>query len=215
MTSRHTAGLLLAGAYALLSVFLVLTQGLFGESFIVILLGLPWTLALTAIEFGNASEGVLMAAVIAPMVLNAVILYGIGYWLGKAGAKKAVIAVVAILALLVATFFAFNAYIYNQKQDGALVERYRGTLTGMQTCLPHKDTDGPHTMECAIGMKTDAGEYYALDFAAISQIPPIIQDGDRFKANGMITPIEMLSTDQWQKYDIVGIFSVTDSVEKL
>lgn len=120
------------------------------------------------------------------------------------------------LAALVAGFFAFNQYIYDQKQgDPKDVVSYRGTLTGEHVCLPHADTDGPQTMECALGIKTDAGEYYALDFGMMSQENPGVQNGDRFTANGLITPVEMLSSDHWRKYDIEGIFSVTDSVQKL
>jgi len=90
---------------------------------------------------------------------------------------------------------------------------YRATLTGVQVCLPHKDTSGPQTMECAFGMKTDDGKHYALDLVLMSQTPPEIQNGQRFSASGLVTPIENLSSDHWQKYDIVGIFSVTDSVK--
>jgi hypothetical protein len=130
--------------------------------------------------------------------------------------KKLLLTIVAVILFLVVAFYAVNAYIYNEKQgDGNDVVSYRGTLTGTQVCLPHADTSGPQTMECAIGMKTDAGEYYALDLALLSQENPGLQDGDRFTATGLITPVEMLSSDHWQKYDIEGIFSVTDSVEKL
>ena len=33
---------------------------------------------------------------------------------------------------------------------------------GVIVCLPHKNTDGPHTLECATGLKTDDGTYYSL-----------------------------------------------------
>ncbi len=36
------------------------------------------------------------------------------------------------------------------------------TVTGEVVCLPHKDTSGPQTLECAIGIKDDRGTYYAL-----------------------------------------------------
>lgn len=38
----------------------------------------------------------------------------------------------------------------------------RATYTGTVVCLPHKNTDGPQTLECATGLKTDEGKYYAL-----------------------------------------------------
>lgn len=88
----------------------------------------------------------------------------------------------------------------------------RATLTGTQVCLPHRDTTGPQTMECAIGMKTADGKYYALDFNLMSQTPPVIPGGQVFSVSGILTPTAMLSSDHWQKYNMEGIFSVTDSV---
>lgn len=121
---------------------------------------------------------------------------------------------VITLLVLVGAFYAFNSYIYTQKQQGADGEPYRGTLSGEAVCLPHKDpTLG--TKECALGMKTDVGEHYVLDLTLLSQEQPAFQTGDRFTATGLITPIERLSTDQWQNYAVVGVFSVTDSVERL
>jgi hypothetical protein len=46
----------------------------------------------------------------------------------------------------------------------------------------------------------------------MSQMHGPLSVGERFTANGTVTPIERLSTDHWQKYNIEGIFSVTDSV---
>ncbi len=128
--------------------------------------------------------------------------------------QSLVFSILIIIIVGVAGFYTLNNHIYKEKQDvGQVTEPYRATLTGVQTCLPHKDTSGPQTLECAIGMKTDSGEYYSLDFKIMSQIPPKIQDGDKFTASGLVTPIEYLSSDHWQKYDIEGIFSVTDSVK--
>jgi hypothetical protein len=36
------------------------------------------------------------------------------------------------------------------------------TITGEFLCLPHKNTEGPQTLECAFGIKDDEGNYYAL-----------------------------------------------------
>lgn len=121
---------------------------------------------------------------------------------------------IIILLLLVGGFFAFNSFIYNEKQGEApTFEPYRGTLSGITVCLPHKDLTGPQTKECAFGLKTEAGEYYVLDLNLMSQMPPQnLQIGVRLSASGMITPIERLSTDQWQKYNVQGVFSVTDSL---
>ncbi len=130
--------------------------------------------------------------------------------------KKLLLLIAALIIALIAGFYAFNAYIYNEKQgDGNVVTSYRGTLTGEVVCLPHADTEGPQTMECAYGLRTESGEHYALDLSVLSQENPPLETGQHISANGLITPIEMLSTDHWKKYDIVGIFSVTDSVQML
>ena len=35
-------------------------------------------------------------------------------------------------------------------------------VSGEAVCLPHKNTDGPQTLECAFGLKDDEGQYYGL-----------------------------------------------------
>ncbi len=125
--------------------------------------------------------------------------------------KKPLAYIVLAAVLLVAGFYAFNAYIYAQKQGNpAEVTSYHGTLSGEVVCLPYRG-DGPHTMECAIGLRTDVGEHYVLDFTASSRQQTAPETGTRFTASGRITPIEMLSGDRWKTYDVVGVFSVTDS----
>lgn len=120
--------------------------------------------------------------------------------------KRLLIIVFGLAILLVLAFFAFNNFIYDQKQgSGEPVAPYQGTLTGEYVCLPHRDTRGPQTLECAFGLKTATGEHYALDFG--EKPPTDFKGGQTVTLSGTITPIENLSSDQWQKYDIVGIFS--------
>ena len=128
----------------------------------------------------------------------------------NSGLKKFLIVLVSIV-VIVCGFYFINNKIYQNKQSGdAGVEAYQATLSGVQTCLPHRDTTGPQTLECAIGMQTEAGEYYVLDLTSVSQIPQGIESGQRFTASGAVTRIELLSEDQWQRYDVEGIFPVTD-----
>lgn len=89
----------------------------------------------------------------------------------------------------------------------------RVSLSGTYVCLPHRNQNGPQTLECAFGLKTDTGEYYAIDFSAMSQTPPSVATGDTISANGLLVPIEQISSDQWRIYPIEGIFSVTDSLK--
>ena len=132
--------------------------------------------------------------------------------------RKPLLILVIVAALLVGGFFLLNNYIYNQKQAsaGEVPAPYRGTLTGEYVCLPPPAGNGPAASECASALKTDQDEYYVIDFNLMSQEKPELREGDRFTAGGVITPIEYLSTDHWQKYpvEIEGIFSITDSVQK-
>ncbi|HSE56656.1 MAG TPA: hypothetical protein VLB02_01050 [Candidatus Paceibacterota bacterium] len=84
------------------------------------------------------------------------------------------------------------------------------TIEGTLTCLPHKDTSGPTTLECAFGLVTDAGQYYAFDTSRTD----LEQTGDRVRVTGVVTPVESLSANQWQNYNIVGIITVA-SVQKI
>lgn len=75
--------LLLPALYLLLCAYLIATQGLFGESFIAIILGFPWSFALAFFEFGNVTGALLYVLVLAPLALNAAILWWIGSLFGK------------------------------------------------------------------------------------------------------------------------------------
>ncbi len=86
---------------------------------------------------------------------------------------------------------------------------YEATLTGEYTCLPHKNTNGPQTMECAFGIKTSDGSYYALDMSKIDQQESMtLQTQTKITAQGTLVPVEQLSSDHWQKYNIRGILQV-------
>lgn len=128
------------------------------------------------------------------------------------------VALLAAALILAGVFLALNDYIYQEKQgDGMPVAPYRATLSGTYVCLPHTDTTGPQTMECALGLQTDVGEYYGIDWnldrSVMGDTPPNIMTGQRFTASGTITPVEGLSPNTWEKYSIAGVFSITDSLK--
>jgi hypothetical protein len=113
---------------------------------------------------------------------------------------------------MIALFFLVSSFFAHEKQiETTITEPYRARLTGEQVCLTKKVDGISPTLECTLGMKTDEGEYFALTFDVSSTERPDISNGERFSASGIVTPIERLNTDEWQKYDLKGIFSVTDS----
>lgn len=71
-------GLVLSLAYLGAAGYLITTQGLFGESFITLILGMPWTLALAYFEYFNASGALAYVLALAPIGLNTLIIYKIG-----------------------------------------------------------------------------------------------------------------------------------------
>lgn len=83
------------------------------------------------------------------------------------------------------------------------------TLSGTNVCLPHMDTTGPQTMECAFGFKTDDNVYYAVNFGASATGMEQFQSGARITAEGFVVKKEALSDDQWAKYNMEGMFTIT------
>jgi len=76
MTSK--LGLGLALAYLVLCTFLIFSQGLFGESFIAIILGFPWSFLFAYFEYLSAEGLFLTLLLLIPIALNALLLLWIG-----------------------------------------------------------------------------------------------------------------------------------------
>ncbi len=127
--------------------------------------------------------------------------------------KKLLIAFI-VFAILIGGFFVLNSYIYREKQgDDTAIEPYRASLEGTYVCLSYRDTaEVPSEAGCEPGIRTDVGEYYAVNFFLMSQIQAPLEVGQRFSANGVITTNDYVDPVKWQTYQLVGIFSVTDSV---
>jgi hypothetical protein len=86
----------------------------------------------------------------------------------------------------------------------------RTTVVGTFECLPHRNTSGPQTDECAFGLKDADGKYYALNTQLMASTDWMnMPTGAEVSVEGVLVPVEQLSSDQWQKYDIVGIISAT------
>jgi hypothetical protein len=69
--------------------------------------------------------------------------------------------------------------------------------------------------ECRIWDGADTGEFYAVNFGASAQAMQQFQANARVRAEGFVVPKEALSTDQWNKYDMKGIFTVTRILEEM
>lgn len=77
------------------------------------------------------------------------------------------------------------------------------TLEGLAVCLPHKNTDGPQTLECAVGIKTDDGTFYGISGDTSNQLASEAGGKRRVKISGNIEP----STDT--PYNITQLIAVS------
>ena len=126
--------------------------------------------------------------------------------------KNTIFGIVGVGVLFLIGYFWLQSHLNGVAQIASQPER--GTIVGTYVCLPLREESEVQT-DCAAGVRTDEGDHYAIDLGLISQDAPQLVEGDRLSAAGIITPIATLSTDYWRRYDVTGIFSVTDSLQKL
>ncbi len=128
--------------------------------------------------------------------------------------KNILIGISSVIAVAVIGYFFFSINPLNgvtgQNLDGT---PQSVTLSGTYVCLPHLDTSGPQTMECAFGLKTDDGVYYAVNFGQSANAMNQFQSGAHITAEGFVVIKEALSSDQWMKYNMKGIFTLTRMIE--
>ncbi len=99
-----------------------------------------------------------------------------------------------------------------EEEKAALIPGPR-SFDGTYECLPHRDTSGPQTLECAFGIQTDDGDHHGLSLTALApSLADTLQTGTRIRVQGVYVPVEALSSDAWQRYDIEGILQV-DTLE--
>lgn len=79
------------------------------------------------------------------------------------------------------------------------------TTKGTLECLPHKNTAGPTTLECAFGIKAASGDYYALDTTFFPSEIANLPTGRTLTVIGTILPPEATSP-----YNIRGVIRVKD-----
>jgi hypothetical protein len=125
--------------------------------------------------------------------------------------KTALLSAAAILIVLVG-FFAFYGSVSKSALNASQAidpTPKPVTLAGTFGCLQHTDTTGPQTMECAFGFQTDDGVWYAVSFGDSADAMNQFQSGAHVTADGNVVPKEALSTNHWDKYQMVGIFTIT------
>lgn len=80
-------------------------------------------------------------------------------------------------------------------------------IIGEFVCLPHADIGEQLTLECAYGLKTDDGSYYALDLSKFPGTPWPTPTGQRISVQATRMSDEEVRQHGWQKYDIKGVLT--------
>lgn len=86
------------------------------------------------------------------------------------------------------------------------------TMQGVYGCLPHKNTTGPQTLECALSItKTQSNMHYALDLSLLpADVTNGVRSGTQIEVTGTLVPITLVSSTQWETYELEGIIQATD-----
>ncbi len=125
--------------------------------------------------------------------------------------KNKILGIIVLAVLVGAGYY----YFFNRASQKVTLDStpQKATLSGTYVCLPHLDSSGPQTEECAFGLKTDDGVYYAVGFGQSINIMEMFQSGSQIKAEGLIVTKESLSTNQWAKYNMKGIFTIKKMID--
>ena len=113
------------------------------------------------------------------------------------------IGIILVIAAAGAVFYFSGAYDKLTKPQPAVNQPQAVTLEGTVVCLPHKNGDGPNTLECAIGLKSD-DKYYGLSGATQSELAGSAGSERKVKVSG---ELQEQSSD---KYTMAGVITVKD-----
>lgn len=106
-----------------------------------------------------------------------------------------------IITGLMLVLFVFAFCVYSADSIWSSIKKANNasdsamTFEGQAVCLPPKNATEPHTMECAVGLKTSGGKYYAVKNKDISS---------NMGTNTTVKVTGVLETPGDSKYDIVG-----------
>lgn len=116
----------------------------------------------------------------------------------------ATISVMAIALLVSAFFLTQNQKTGPNQPNTPQVTPGPITVEGTVVCLPHKNTEGPQTAECAFGMQSTAGAYYGLKSLNQEQIiDGTLTVNTQVKVSG-----DLLLPEENERYGVVGNIEV-------
>lgn len=124
------------------------------------------------------------------------------------------LATLGVLVSMLGVFFVVD-YMLTLPEPSVILDPtpQQAVLSGTYVCLPHRDTDGPQTEECAFGLRTDTGEYYAVNFGQSADALQQFMAGAHITAEGFVVIKEALSSAYWESYTMRGIFTITQIMD--
>ena len=130
-------------------------------------------------------------------------------------AKKRISFVLGIMTILLLVLFGHKNLETNDVTPSESTSSLptNTTLSGQYACLPLVDTKTPSTEECIFGLKIDDETYYMVNFGQTAIAKNQFDKRAHIRAEGFVVTKETLNTDQWTKYNMKGIFTITKILE--
>jgi hypothetical protein len=120
--------------------------------------------------------------------------------------SKHTLEIIFLAIIIVIGAFGYGAYVFSKSPSAQVATQPAGpvVIKGVIVCLPHRDTTGPQTTECAFGLKDTAGRYYGLhdsspSYKNISSVP----------MNTMVEVVGTFAPKEDTKYQSSGMITVT------
>lgn len=119
--------------------------------------------------------------------------------------RRSLLIVISTVLAVIIVFFVSGSLSAPEGQNSRYQDGETVALNGEIVCLPHRDQDGPQTMECAYGFRADDGTYYQLadttsDYSLLMGVPM----NERLGIKGVYRP----SADE--KYQQNGKIELTE-----
>lgn len=112
-----------------------------------------------------------------------------------------------IIGGVIITLIVVGILLFKLLEPKPVVAPVEGSISvkGTTLCLPHTDTDGPQTLECAYGLKDEKGQYYA-----IRDLDPTYKNISRLAMNSEVTLVGNFRQETSKTYPIVGAIEISE-----
>ncbi len=133
---------------------------------------------------------------------------------------KNILLSIGLLAVIGGLYFAFNttstprgqaAPSTNTQQTVALTANQNSvTVEGVYVCLPPLDSTPSKSKDCAFGLQSTDGVYYAVNYQKEAGYMDQFVEGQAVKVKGYITTRENLRPDRWAKFTMNGLLTIVE-----